>query len=267
MGGRTECTMSEKKNVAVITGASSGMGRVFVTELDKQQRFDEIWVIARRLDRLESLKGLTRAEIRPIALDLGKKKELGVYKKMLADEKPHVKVLVNAAGFGKFKAFTELPLEDQLAMIDLNDKALVSITYLTLPYMTEGSCIYQLGSLSSFQPVPYINVYGASKAFVLSFSRALNKELQKQKRGIKVMAVCPGWVSTDFFDRAVVDNDTIVYYNRFYTAEAVIKRALKDMKKGKDVSICGFPIRMQVLATKHLPHGIVMEMWCKQHKK
>jgi short-subunit dehydrogenase len=91
--------------------------------------------------------------------------------------------------------------------------------------------------------------------------------MQKQKRDIKVMAVCPGWVSTDFFDRAVVDNDTIIYYNRFYTAEAVIKRALKDMKKGKDVSICGFPVRMQVLATKHLPHGIVMEIWCKQQKK
>jgi short-subunit dehydrogenase len=64
-----------------------------------------------------------------------------------------------------------------------------------------------------------------------------------------------------------VDNDTIVYYNRFYTAEAVIKRALKDMKKGKDVSICGFPVRMQVYATKLLPHGIVMEIWCKQQKK
>ena len=81
------------------------------------------------------------------------------------------------------------------------------------------------------------------------------------------MAVCPGWVSTDFFDRAVVDNDTIVYYNRFYTAESVIKRALRDMKKGKDVSICGLPVRMQVYATKMLPHGIVMEIWCKQQKK
>ena len=177
---------AETKKIAVITGASSGMGRVFVTELDKQQKFDEIWVIARRLDRLESLIGLTRAEIRPIALDLSKKKDLSVYKKMLAEEAPDVKVLVNAAGFGKFKAFTELPLEDQLAMIDLNDKALVAMTHMTLPYMQEGGEIYQLGSLSSFQPVPYINVYGASKAFVLSFSRALNVELKKQKQSLTV---------------------------------------------------------------------------------
>ena len=255
------------KKIAVITGASSGMGREFVLALDKQQEFDELWLIARRRDKLEALAAETRAPVRAISLDLGVQSEIDKYKALLETEQPDVRVLVNAAGFGKFKAFTDLSLEEQLSMIDLNDKALVSMTYLTLPYMTEGSCIYQLGSLSSFQPVPYINVYGASKAFVLSFSRALNKELQKQKRGIKVMAVCPGWVSTDFFDRAVVDNDTIVYYNRFYTAEAVIKRALKDMKKGKDVSICGFPVRTQVLATKLLPHGIVMEIWCKQQKK
>lgn len=256
-----------QKKIAVITGASSGMGREFVLALDKQQEFDELWLIARRRDKLEALASETRAPVRAISLDLGVQTEIDKYKELLETEKPDVRVLVNAAGFGKFKAFSDLTLEEQLSMIDLNDKALVSMTYLTLPYMKEGSCIYQLGSLSSFQPVPYINVYGASKAFVLSFSRALNQELKKQKRGIKVMAVCPGWVSTDFFDRAVVDNDTIVYYNRFYTAEAVIKRALRDMKKGKDVSICGFPVRTQVLATKLLPHGIVMEIWCKQQKK
>ena len=260
-------TNTAQKKIAVITGASSGMGREFVLALDKQQEFDELWLIARRRDKLEALASETRAPVRAISLDLGIQTEIDKYKELLAQEQPDVRVLVNAAGFGKFKAFSDLTLEEQLSMIDLNDKALVSMTYLTLPYMKEGSCIYQLGSLSSFQPVPYINVYGASKAFVLSFSRALNKELKKQKRDIKVMAVCPGWVSTDFFDRAVVDNDTIVYYNRFYTAEAVIKRALRDMKKGKDVSICGFPVRTQVLATKLLPHGIVMEIWCKQQKK
>ena len=260
-------TDTAQKKIAVITGASSGMGREFVLALDKRQEFDELWLIARRRDKLEALAAETRAPVRAISLDLGIQSEIDKYKELLTQEQPDVRVLVNAAGFGKFKAFSDLTLEEQLSMIDLNDKALVSMTYLTLPYMKEGSCIYQLGSLSSFQPVPYINVYGASKAFVLSFSRALNKELKKQKRGIKVMAVCPGWVSTDFFDRAVVDNDTIVYYNRFYTAEAVIKRALRDMKKGKDVSICGFPVRTQVLATKMLPHGIVMEIWCKQQKK
>ena len=89
-------------------------------------------------------------------------------------------------------------------MIDLNAKALVAVTYLALPYMKPGSCVYELDSLSAFQPVPYINVYGATKAFVLSFSRALNVELKKQGRGIRVMAVCPGWVRTEFFEHAVL---------------------------------------------------------------
>lgn len=254
------------KRIAIVTGASSGMGREFVTALDRQENLDEIWVIARRKDKLEALADKTRAPIRAIALDLGERASFDTYRDLLAEEKPDVRVLVNAAGFGKFKPFTELSLDEQLAMIDLNDKALVAVTYLTLPYMKEGSCIYQLGSLSSFQPVPYINVYGASKAFVLSFSRALNVELKKQKRGIRVMAVSPGWVRTDFFERAVED-DTITYYNKYYTAKEVIDRALKDMKKGKDVSICGAQIRVQVRATKLLPHKLVMAIWCKQQKK
>ena len=149
-------------------------------------------------------------------------------------------------------------------MIDLNCKAYVGMTYATLPYLHKGSEVYQLDSLSSFQPVPYICVYGATKAFVLSFSRALNVELKS--RGIRMMAVCPGWVKTEFFDHAVTD-DTITYYNKFFTPEQVITRALRDMKRGKDVSICGFSVRAQVFLTKLLPHKLIMKIWCKQQKK
>ena len=250
--------------IAIITGASSGMGREFVLELDKSESFDELWVIARRKERLEALSGLTRARIRPICLDLTEMNSRTELEALLKAEKPNVAVLVNAAGFGYFKAFTELPLADQLKMIDLNDKALIAVTYATLPFMEKGSRIYNLGSLSSFQPVPYINVYGASKAFVLSYSRALNVELRP--RGIRVMAVCPGWVKTEFFDTAVSD-DTITYYNRYYEANEVVLRALKDMRRGRDVSVCGFPIRAQVLGVKLLPHKLVMRIWCGQQKK
>lgn len=250
--------------IAVVTGASSGMGREFVKQLDAQQTFDEIWVIARRKDRLLTLAEEIKAPIRAISLDLSTRESFDEYAELLRAENPEVVVLVNGSGFGKFGTFTEMDLDDQLAMIDLNDKALVAITYLTLPYMKTGGQIYQIDSLSSFQPVPYINVYGATKAFVLSFSRALNVELKK--RGIRVMAVCPGWVRTEFFDRAVTD-DTITYYNRYFDADEVVARALRDMKKGKDVSVCGFSIRMQVLATKLLPHKLVMKIWCKQQKK
>ncbi|MBQ2735710.1 MAG: SDR family NAD(P)-dependent oxidoreductase [Clostridia bacterium] len=251
--------------IAVITGASSGMGREFVIQLSREKKFDEMWVIARRTDRLESLQNdVSGTVIRPISLDLTREESIEEYRALLEKEKPEVDVLVNASGFGRFGTFSEMEPDVMYRMIDLNCKAYVGMTYATLPYLHKGSEVYQLDSLSSFQPVPYICVYGATKAFVLSFSRALNVELKS--RGIHMMAVCPGWVKTEFFDHAVTDN-TITYYNKFFTSEQVITRALRDMKKRKDVSICGFSVRAQVFFTKLLPHKLVMKIWCKQQKK
>ena len=250
--------------IAVITGASSGIGRQFVKMIDKIEDCDQIWVIARRVDKLAEIESETGKKILPIELDLSDPVSYDLYKKMLDDEKPEVCALVNAAGFGKFGKFEDIPLDEQMNMIDLNCKALMAITHVTLPYMPEGSRVYQIGSLSAFQPVPYIATYGATKSFVLSFSRAINKELEKRK--IKVIAVCPGWVRTEFFDRAVKD-DTIKYYNKFYTPEQVVTRAIYDMYRGKDVSVCGASTRAQVLLTKLLPHKLVMKIWCKQQKK
>ena len=249
--------------IAVITGASSGMGREFVTQLDRDEQFDELWLIARRRDRLEELQSSVRAKVRAIALDLGRRESIDEYKALLDEHKPEVAVLVNAAGFGHFHAFTDISLEAQCDMVDLNSRALMGMTHVTLPYMKAGDRIYQLGSLSSFQPVPCIGVYAATKAFVLSFSRSLNVELKS--RGIRVMAVCPYWVKTEFFDRAKTD-DTISYYNFMYEASGVVKPAIRDMKKGKDVSVHGKYPRFQVLLVKLLPHKMVMKIWCKQQK-
>jgi short-subunit dehydrogenase len=220
-------------------------------------------VIARRRERLEELQKDVNAKIRPLCLDLTQEASVEEYKKLLEAEKPQIKVLVNASGFGRFGAFADIDLESQYRMIDLNAKAYVGITYVSLPYLVEGAEVYQLDSLSSFQPVPCINVYAATKAFVLSFSRALNVEWKS--RGIRVMAVCPYWVKTEFFDRAKTD-DTISYYNFMYEASGVVRQAIRDMKKGKDVSVHGKYPRFQVLLVKLLPHKMVMKIWCKQQK-
>ena len=250
--------------IAVITGASSGMGREFVYAIDKEFDLDEIWVIARREEKLKELGENCRANVRPIALDLTDRESFAVYKGILETEKPEIQVLVNAAGFGLFGTFTEMDLDRQLDIIDLNDGALTAMCHMSIPYMPEGSHIINLASNSSWQPVPYINVYGASKAYVMSFSRALGVELKKQ--GIHVMAVAPGWIKTEFFDHAVHD-DTIKYYDRYYTAEQVIKRAMKDLRKKKTVSILGFPVRMQVRAVKLLPVSLIMKIWCRKQGK
>lgn len=250
--------------IAVITGASSGMGREFVYAIDKNFTLDEIWVVARREERLLELQAGCRTKIRPIVLDLSVLDSYDVYKTLLEESKPEIRVLVNNAGVGLFGEFIQMDLQKQLDMIDLNTKGLTAISHISIPYMPKGSHLINLASNSSWQPVPYINVYGSTKAYVMSFSRALGMELRK--RQIHVMAVAPHWIKTEFFDHAVSDN-TIQYYDRFYTAKQVVDKAMKDLKRKKEVSIKGFPVRMQVRLVKLLPVKWIMTIWCKQQGK
>lgn len=254
-------------NIAVVTGASSGMGREFVLQLPAYVAVDEIWVIARRENALNKLSQECPIPVRPLVLDLCDEAAFKSYANLLQAEKPNVKLLVNAAGFGKFGSFRNIPVEDELRMIDLNCKALVAMTRLTLPYMEKGSHILQLDSLSAFQPVPYITTYGATKAFVLSYSRAMNAELKTS--GIRMMAMNPGWVKTEFFNHAFQTSaNEVQYFDRLYEAADVVATGLKDLyKTKKDVSIHGLPIRNQVRLVKLLPHSIVMKVWMNQQKR
>ena len=254
--------------IAIVTGASSGMGREFVLQLENYVTVDQIWVIARRKDALESLRGLTKADLRPICLDLCEKESFETLGQLLEDEKPDVRLLVNAAGFGKFGSWNKISVEDDLKMIDLNCKALVAMTRLVLPYMGENSHILQLDSLSAFQPVPYITTYGATKSFVLSYSRALNRELKGT--GIRMMAMNPGWVKTEFFDHAMKTNGAseVQYFNHLYEAKDVVASGLKALYRSRrDYFVHGLPIQGQVALVKLLPHSIVMSVWQNQQKK
>ncbi len=254
-------------NIAIVTGASSGMGKEFVKQLSGYVKVDEVWVIARREQALKELQALCPYSIRPLAFDLGKEESFVSISALLEKEQPDVKLLVNAAGFGKFGRFEKIPLADELGMIDLNCKALVAMTRIVLPYMHRGSHILQLDSLSAFQPVPFITTYGATKSFVLSYSRAMNAELKGT--GIRMMAMNPGWVKTEFFGRAMeTDNADVQYFNHLYEADAVVATGLKHLyKTKKDVSVHGFPIRNQVRLVKLLPHKLVMKIWMRQQKK
>ena len=254
-------------NIAIVTGASSGMGKEFVKQLSGYVKVDEVWVIARREQALKELQALCPYPIRPLAFDLGKEESFSSISALLEKEQPDVKLLVNAAGFGKFGRFEKIPLADELGMIDLNCKALVAMTRIVLPYMHRGSHILQLDSLSAFQPVPFITTYGATKSFVLSYSRAMNAELKGT--GIRMMAMNPGWVKTEFFGRAMeTDNADVQYFNHLYEADAVVATGLKHLyKTKKDVSVHGFPIRNQVRLVKLLPHKLVMKIWMNQQKK
>ena len=255
------------ENIAIITGASSGIGREFVRSLKDHGEYDEVWVIARNKERLDALKDEVPSMLRALSLDLTDRSSFDKIKSLLESEKPNVKLLINCSGYGKFESFEKTPEEDNLGMIDLNCSALVAMTQTVLPYMHGGAKIINIASVAAFQPIPYINIYGASKSFVLSFSRALGRELRK--RGIKVLAVCPFWTKTAFFDRAVnKEKDAVVKkYVAMYEPSFIVKKAWRALeKKNKDFVIPGFKAKMQVLAVKILPHSAVMSIWQSQQK-
>jgi len=253
--------------IAIVTGASSGMGREFVRQLAGYVKVDEVWVIARRENALNELKKECPYPIRPVVLDLCKAESFDTFSALLEETKPDIRLLVNAAGFGKFGKFENVPLQDDLRMIDLNCKALLHMTRLCVPYMTEGSHILQLDSMSAFQPVPYIATYGATKAFVLSYTRAILPELKK--KGIRIMAMNPFWVKTEFFDHAFATNGNEVQnYVCFYEAKDVVATGLHDLyKTKKQVSVHGFIAKFQRLLVKLAPHSFVMNVWINQQKK
>ena len=253
--------------IAIVTGASSGMGREFVRQLSGYVSVDEIWAVARRENALETLKNETSIPVRPVVLDLLNPDSFPRFAALLEQEKPDVKLLVNAAGFGKFGAYHNISLEEDMQMIDLDCKALVAMTRITLPYMAAGSHVLQLDSLSAFQPVPYITTYGAAKAFVLSYCRAMNQELKE--RGIRMMSMNPGWVKTEFFNHAFQTNEhQVQYFNHLYEAKDVVATGLRHLYKTKrEVSIHGLPVKAQVLLVKLLPHSLVMKVWLNQQKK
>lgn len=254
------------KKIMVITGASSGMGKDFVKQIEQKESVDEIWVLARREDRLVELQSHVKTKLVPIAIDLSDIEKIKGYKQKLEEEKPYVVLLANCAGFGKFEHCENIPLETQLNMIDLNCKSVITMINYTLPYMVKGSRIVNIASCSAFQPIPYINVYASTKAFLVHYSRALNLELKY--RDISVTAVCPFWTQTEFFDRAISPEkkEVVINYTVMYKSEDVVKQAIKDAYKRKDVSVYGGKNKFQRLLVKLLPHKLVMKVWMNQQK-
>lgn len=245
------------KRICIVTGASSGMGREFVKQLDRcLKTVDEIWLIARREERLQELKSsLVRVNARMIVLDICKNTDLNFLEAMLETEQPQVRLLINAAGVGRAGRFGDITRDEVTNMVDVNVKGLVAVTHIVLPYMAKKSNIIQVASASAFMPQKEFAVYAASKSFVLSFSRALRAELSDA--GICVTTVCPGPVDTEFLaiSNAGQEQKTL---KKLVTAkvEPVVSKALRDAKAGKELSIYGIPMKSVWIASKLLPHNL-----------
>lgn len=148
-------------------------------------------------------------------------------------------------------------------MIDLNCSGVVAMGLICIPYMTRGSRLLNIASQASFQPLPYQNIYSATKAFVRNYSRALHVELKD--KGILVTAVCPGWMDTELYDRAIIGVRKATHRFAFMASpHLVAAKALRDAKAGKDCSIYGFFVKLGHLAAKLLPQKVMMKLWLWQ---
>ena len=244
--------------IAIVTGASSGMGREMVYQLaDRFAGFSEIWVVARRREILDTFEGNVPVRIRKFAIDLTKPEQLELLKEALETVKPDVKMLVNAAGYGRTGAIGTISLDDSTGMVRLNNEALVAVTELVLPYMKAGGRIIQFASAAAFVPQPGFAVYAATKSFVLSYSRALAAELKSRK--IYVTAVCPGTVDTEFLPDALNGKELPTYKKMVLSKpKDVIACAIADSMKGKEISVYGPVMKLFMLLCKVLPHGLIM---------
>lgn len=245
------------KHIALITGASSGIGREFARQISAAYpSLDEIWVLARSVPRLQKLEEeLPESRLRILPLDLSRDTELKALEKTLKEEHPCIRILVNSAGCGKSGLIEEQHWTDAVRMLDVNCRALTAVTMICLPYLKKGSRIIQAASGSAFLPQPGFAVYAASKAYVFSFDQALGAELKN--RGIPVTSVCPGPVDTEFFRNGGI---TLSPWKRLFLAkpEKVVKKALFDAEAGKDLSIYGCSVCLVRLAAKLLPRKLLL---------
>lgn len=254
--------MVEKvKEIAIVTGATGGIGQEFVCALMREP-LDEIWIFGRNEERLTQLKQKYGEKVLPICADLTNAQELLSIKDLLT-AKIKISYLINNAGMAQMMPSKDLCEADIEKTITLNCSVPVRLINYCIPYMKKGSKIINVSSAAAFQPVPFLNLYAATKAFEHSYSRALHMELKSL--GIIVTAVSPSWVDTDMLPKEL--NGSKVKFPGIVSPQKVVEKAITDAKKGKDVSVCSFYVKCQHFNVKMLPHKLVMRIWMRSIKK
>lgn len=243
--------------IALITGASSGLGKEYIEAIiARYPQIDEFWLIARRKEKLEEIaKKHPDKVIAAISLDLQEDKSFALLDRLLREKSPEIKVLINAAGYGVYAGFYASDRQKQAGMVALNCTALTQITRLCLPHMADSSLIVNAASVAAFLPMPGMTVYAATKAYVLSFSKALREELRT--RGINVIVVCPGPMDTEFFDVAYQSAGTSKLMDSMprVSPKEVAEVSLRRGVKRKAMYTRGMPYKFYHVLTKIIPHN------------
>jgi short-subunit dehydrogenase len=241
----------------LITGASSGIGEAFARKLAAQGH--DLMLVARSEDKLIALcneLGLNHnVRAQYFVADLSQPESPARLFAETSERSLEIDLLINNAGFGSMGEFATLDLQRELNIIDLNVRSLVELTHLYLQPMRErkGGSIINVASTASFQPVPFMATYAATKAFVRSFSEALWEE--NRSFGIKVLALCPGVTETGFFEASRMKRPPgrIVQ-----TSAEVVDVALRALKRGKSAVISGWPNRIAVETERVVPRSLIL---------
>lgn len=258
------------KNIVVITGASSGFGEQFALSLDARLKsIDEYWLIARNTEKMEEISKAMSTPCKILSCDLatvdGVKKVIKAIERESDEcyDKLHIKMLINSAGFGKLGEFVYADDNDITGMIDVNIRALTCITKGLLPYMAHNSRIINFSSATAFLPQPQFAEYAATKAYVLSFSRALNAELEKY--GISVLAVCPGPAATNFFNVAE-EHGKSPWYKKMFMADPkkIVDKAIHDSINRYEVSVYGGSMKALRIVAKLLPKRLMIKLMSRK---
>ncbi|KLK93766.1 short-chain dehydrogenase [Microvirga vignae] len=253
--------MAEEPRWAVITGASSGIGAELARVL--AARGYSLVLTARRHERLEALaeeiQSAHRVQVEAMALDLEDREAPQDLAEMLRDRGIQVHTLVNNAGFGLRGNFASLPFERQIAMIDLNVRALTALSRLMLPGMLERGRggILNVASTAAFQAGPYMAVYYATKAFVLSFSEALHEEARPH--GVTVTALCPGPTESEFSATADLESSKLFKQGTMSAAE-VARMGVDGYETGKAIVVTGVTNRLGTFGAKFLPRSVIRKI-------
>lgn len=244
----------------VITGASSGLGREFFRAAVKKFSDAEFWLIARREEKLRETAAIAPdVKTRIISADIASDEGLGAISALLVSEKPDIKLLVNNAGFGRLGNVGDIDPIVQRDMATLNCGALAAISAMAVGCMSAGSCIINVASIAAFVPTPRMTDYCSTKAFVLSFSKAMREEYRA--KGINVLAVCPGPMTTEFLGVAGITSEnsktfaTLPYCN----AASVAEKALTAALRGRAVYTNRFIYKFYRVLSRIVPHGLFMK--------
>lgn len=250
--------------IAVVTGASSGIGKQFAVQLAKRPEVEEVWALARNIEKLKELTLEIEKTVRVFSVDVSDNAQVNKFFQVVEKEQPEIIWLANNAGWGKFCRYDDLTPEESISMINTNCSGVVNIALRSLVYMPKGAHIINTSSASAFLPLPYIGLYAATKSFVRSFSRSMNKEMRGKR--VTVTCMCPYWVNTNFFDNAQKHQGDIVItkFEVMYKADDVVRKALDDAEKGKDMSVYGWINQAQHIMSKILPQRFSMWVFLKK---